>query len=238
MIIKRGDNNNFVKILQEWLSLSGHNVDIDGAFGPATEAAVKRFQLACGIMKQDGIVDQETMDRLSLPLKRATTNTKPRLAVNETVVEVAHQHLIEHPREKGGDNMGPWVRLYTKGFEGRQWAWCAGFVCTIIEQAFKAHHSPAPFKHTVSCDDIANWNKEKLMRPKNGMEARSKGLKAGAIFLNRKTETDWVHTGIVTGFKDDHFETIEGNTNDEGSREGYEVCARLRSYNKKDFVPI
>jgi hypothetical protein len=34
------------------------------------------------------------------------------------------------------------------------------------------------------------------------------------------------------------FETIEGNTNDDGSREGYEVCRRFRSYQKTDFILI
>jgi hypothetical protein len=32
------------------------------------------------------------------------------------------------------------------------------------------------------------------------------------------------------------FETIEGNTNDSGDREGFEVCARVRGYDSKDFV--
>lgn len=37
------------------------------------------------------------------------------------------------------------------------------------------------------------------------------------------------HTGIVEKVEDDVVHTIEGNTNDEGSREGYEVCRRTRS---------
>ena len=32
--------------------------------------------------------------------------------------------------------------------------------------------------------------------------------------------------------------TIEGNTNDTGSREGVEVCARTRSYAGKDFIIV
>jgi peptidoglycan hydrolase-like protein with peptidoglycan-binding domain len=34
------------------------------------------------------------------------------------------------------------------------------------------------------------------------------------------------------------FRTIEGNTNDDGVREGYEVCARTRNYKKRDFVAL
>jgi len=32
------------------------------------------------------------------------------------------------------------------------------------------------------------------------------------------------------------FQTIEGNTNDDGSREGYEGCQRVRGYASKDFI--
>ena len=60
----------------------------------------------------------------------------------------------------------------------------------------------------------------------------------GSIFLVRDTATDWTHTGIVTGADLDSFDTIEGNTNDDGLREGTEVCARSRGYTAKDFVAI
>jgi hypothetical protein len=36
------------------------------------------------------------------------------------------------------------------------------------------------------------------------------------------------HTGIIESVEGDVIHTIEGNTNDEGSREGYEVCRRTR----------
>jgi hypothetical protein len=38
--------------------------------------------------------------------------------------------------------------------------------------------------------------------------------------------------------REEVFETIEGNTNDEGSREGYEVCHRVRGYGSKDFILV
>jgi outer membrane protein OmpA-like peptidoglycan-associated protein len=34
------------------------------------------------------------------------------------------------------------------------------------------------------------------------------------------------------------FQTIEGNTNDSGSREGFEVLGRTRGYAMKDFVRL
>jgi hypothetical protein len=54
----------------------------------------------------------------------------------------------------------------------------------------------------------------------------------------QKSPTDWQHVGIVTSAEKDAFHTIEGNTNDEGSREGFEVCERVRGYDKKDFLIV
>ena len=64
------------------------------------------------------------------------------------------------------------------------------------------------------------------------------GLAPGTVFLSRHTATDWTHTGLITRAAAEAFQTIEGNTNDEGSREGYEVCARTRGFKKKDFVTL
>lgn len=242
MDIKRGDNNEGVKIIQEWLTLSGHGVDIDGGkpgggFGPATEAAVRAFQ-AANRLGQTGIVDKTTMALLCAPLERAKVPVMRKTSEGLTVVYTAKKHLKEHPREAGGDNRGPWVRHYMRGAEGKQYPWCAGFVCTILEQAFKAHSKRPPFTYTVGCDRIAEVNRSILKRPDKGAAATEVGLGPGALFLNRKTETDWTHVGIVTAFNSDHIETIEGNTNTAGSREGIEVRARMRGYKNKDFVPV
>jgi hypothetical protein len=37
------------------------------------------------------------------------------------------------------------------------------------------------------------------------------------------------HVGIVTNIIEGVFYAIEGNTNDDGEREGYEVCERIRA---------
>ena len=44
------------------------------------------------------------------------------------------------------------------------------------------------------------------------------------------------HTGIIASAGPDTLQTIEGNTNDDGSAEGYEVCARTRGYTNMDFI--
>ncbi|HEY9350428.1 MAG TPA: peptidoglycan-binding protein [Acidothermales bacterium] len=43
-IVQQGDRNHPVKTLQYLLRERGHSVDVDGIFGPATDAAVRAFQ--------------------------------------------------------------------------------------------------------------------------------------------------------------------------------------------------
>ena len=236
--LKRGDRGLQVKLVQEWLCLHGILVDIDGAFGPATEAGVRKFQQERRPGGVTGVVDDATMMILLRPLESAMVPVVPTASVGLTVVKVAKQHLREHPREVGGQNAGPWVRHYCQGRDGKVFAWCAGFVCTILEQAFKAHGQNPPFPYTLSCDAMAKMNTSKLVRPANGDEAHRFGLRPGAIFLIRKTETDWIHTGICLSIKEQVIETCEGNTNVAGAREGIEVRQRIRSYAKLDFIPI
>jgi peptidoglycan hydrolase-like protein with peptidoglycan-binding domain len=43
-IVQQGDRNHPVKTLQYLLRERGHSVEVDGIFGPATDAAVRAFQ--------------------------------------------------------------------------------------------------------------------------------------------------------------------------------------------------
>lgn len=63
MILKKGSKGKNVKRLQEIL-----NIGIDGDFGPATEIAVKKWQLENGL-SADGIVGKNTMRKMGLTLE-------------------------------------------------------------------------------------------------------------------------------------------------------------------------
>lgn len=235
---QKGAKGQKVKLIQEWLNLHGFHLVIDGDFGPASEYAVKEFQKARGLVV-DGVVGPMTFAQLIKPMTDALKPISPgNKSLGEMVVAYAEQHLASHPREVGGQNMGPWVRLYMSGNQGVDWPWCAGFVSFILKQACQSMHKPLPIKTSVSCDSLAASAKEKgLFLAENKVGDKSQ-LKPGAIFLNRRTSTDWIHTGILIEAQPDIFQTIEGNTNDEGSAEGYEVCKRVRGYKSRDFILI
>lgn len=235
---RKGRKGKKVRFIQGLLCLHGYNISVDGIFGPATDYALREFQKREKLVV-DGIVFQKTFEKLISPMLNAMKEIPPNgRSLGELVVAYAEQHLKEHPREVGGQNMGPWVKLYMNGNEGPQWPWCAGFACFILKQACKCLNVPLPIKSSFSCDTLAANAKEKGIFLSEADVRRGEILTPGSFFLVRRTSTDWVHTGIVTGVEDDIFHTVEGNTNDEGSREGYEVCKRVRGYPKKDFVLI
>ena len=61
--IRLCDEGPAVRAVQQALVAAGHDVDVDGYFGPATNAAVRRFQAAHGL-EVDGLVGPDTWPAL------------------------------------------------------------------------------------------------------------------------------------------------------------------------------
>jgi hypothetical protein len=238
--VSRGAKGKQIRFVQEWLCLHGFAVVIDGEFGPATEQCVKEFQRKASL-NATGIVDSTTFERLTLPLANALRPIEPNgRSLGEMMIAYAEQHLAQRPREVGGENRGPWVRLYTGGREGPAWPWCAAFVSFILRLASKTlpDLSGLPIPASLSCDLLAAGAKRRGRFLANPPAGKRSQVTPGSIFLVRRTKSDWIHTGIVVRVEAEFFTTIEGNTNDSGSREGYEVCKRTRGYRNKDFILI
>lgn len=236
MLVKLGDNNTNVRYVQEWLRYHKFDVVIDGDFGNATETALKKFQKRTAL-HINGIVDDVTWEKLNAPLTFLDTlPTTGYSNLAEAIVLNAKRHYKVKPIEIGGQNMGPFVRYYMRGKEGTAYAWCAGSMSTIILQAFKMMKLDPinKFKYSFSCDEIYK-DAKKFGTLINVPEP-------GCIFLSYKSNnpTDCEHTGIVTSFdkKNNVIGSFEGNTNDNGSREGFEFVPRIRSLTNKYFVKV
>lgn len=243
-VLKQGINSpKDVQKVQEWINL-WKRIDptwnittlIDGDFGPSTAASVKKFQEHFNLTV-DGIVGNNTWRKLTEPMRNAFTRIDENLTLKELIVKYAKKHLSSLPREFK-QNEGTWVRAYMDGNEGSQWPWCMGFVQTIIDQAtFTVGKTLTDYMpHCFSCDLVGSYGlkNKKLIRNADLRKDLSK-VEPGDVFLVVKTASDWTHTGIVIGIEDGWIQTIEGNTNDEGSREGYEVCERKRDLNTKNI---
>jgi hypothetical protein len=242
---QRGGSTNTVKDVmkvQSWLNLyamvnpaAGTATDIDGGFGPATDAAVKAYQKAKKL-PQTGIVDAALFTELSKPLANAFAPPVTGADLRTLVVNTAFQHLNNAPFEltiKGQSNSGPWVRSYMDGMEGTPWFWCMGFVQAVLDQAAsqlgKDFRKLMPLSY--SCDTIGTTgiNKGILSRYAT-VRSNPSIVKPGDIFLLQQTTFDWVHTGLITAVHGDVFETIEGNTNNDGSSNGNGVYRRVRNF--------
>jgi peptidoglycan hydrolase-like protein with peptidoglycan-binding domain len=237
--LQRGATGKAVQRVQEWLTLNGIAVVVDGQFGPATGYAVGRFQTRRGLPKS-GVVDTATFDELTEPLHRALAppSTVPG-GFSSGVANAARQHLRERPREVGGGNRGPWVRVYMEGADGPGFLWCAGFVSFLVRQAAWQAGVELPMRPTFSCDVISqDALTEGRFISETDSAAALDDLPRGSFFVQRRSPTDWTHVGIVVAAVDEIIETIEGNTNEGGTREGYEVCRRIRNLKNKDFVTL
>ncbi len=235
---KRGEKSKQARLAQEWLCLNDFSVKIDGDFGPGTALAVTRFQTKAKL-PVTGEVDEATWNALVAPMRQALQFVAPGSKnLRQMVVAYAERHLAQHPREVGGENSGPWVRLYMKGLEGPPWPWCAGFATFILKQAADTLGVTPPLPQIFGCDSLAGQAEKQgfLLRPKSPADYAK--VAAGTLFLVRKSPYHWQHIGIVAQVLGDAMVTIEGNTNDDGVPEGFEVCRRSRALKDRDYLLV
>ncbi len=244
-ILKNGSSGMEVEKIQEWINLYcfydkkwKYSVVIDGKYGPQTENTIIEFQKTYNL-NIDGIVGSQTFSKLCMPLYNAFTfNPKEKHRLSTLIIKFAEKHLYNVPHELNNSNEGPWVRSYLDGNEGNDWPWCMGFAQTILDQAFDNLNWQFTdvIPHTYSCDVVGNYGLDNNLLIRNSdIESNIRKIKPGSLFLKVKSSHDWFHTGIITSISNGFFYTIEGNTNDEGEREGYEVCRRIRSYKTENL---
>lgn len=140
-------------------------------------------------------------------------------------------------REKGSSNSGPQVDQYLKsvgltpGFP-----WCMAFVYWCYNQAAQASGVTNFLIRTGGV--MHQWNEQQPTR-KIILDKVLKNqalIQPGAVFIMDHGKGTG-HTGLVEKIHGSFIDTIEGNTNDEGSREGVEVCRRTRRLSSiKGFI--
>jgi len=127
-----------------------------------------------------------------------------------------------------GSNWGEPVKAYLKSVGiGFPASWCMAFVYWCFREAAVQLSVPNPLVKTGGV--LAAWNKA-------DRKYRVTVPEVGDIFI-MDFGKGLGHTGIVERVDGNHIHTIEGNSNDTGSREGIEVVRKIRSISKiKGFL--
>jgi len=234
--VKLGDVGNKVKRVQEWLCLNDCPVNIDKSWGPATNRALNRFANVVGLPFNDALT-LELWDKLTAPMRLALLGpVQPdvkSVPTSDLMRDIGLIHFNCKVKEIGGNNRGPWVRLYMDGREGTQWAWCAGFVSFLMRQAcyFKGIETPIP--HSISASGMIRDAKAKG-RYIEGRDLTN--LMPVTIFALKGGTTGYKHVGLAISPKDGSVNTIEGNTNGGGSADGDGIYRRTRAIMSSDYI--
>lgn len=129
--------------------------------------------------------------------------------------------VVETPKGSNrGTEIDYWVR--ESGLEPKgAYAWCACYVGQMGRQAIGALW---PCPRTAGVMVLVAWAKASSAR-------WIQTPVAGDLFVIWNAKLDggrYAHVGFVTAVRDDAFDSIEGNTNPGGGREGWGVFARTR----------
>ncbi|MBX3173265.1 MAG: CHAP domain-containing protein [Gemmatimonadaceae bacterium] len=138
-------------------------------------------------------------------------------------VALASEGATEHPPNS---NAGPYVeRVLKRTGLGKGYPWCAAWIADLGAIAFGADW---PLPLTASCAELG--------RAAEQAEVLNEKPARGDVFLIWFEKLGrYAHTGLVLEVHaDGRCTTLEGNTNDGGSREGWGVFRRTRQFAAKD----
>lgn len=232
-VLRQGSRGDRVKALQRCLnnSASFHPKLVeDGIFGAGTAAAVKRFQQQAGLA-QDGVVGAKTWNALMA----AEANSQTRSMVNSPRAVLADIAAKYVGVTETGNNLAGESKELLAIFKADDlvingktdgYPWCAAFVSFCVQKLYKTspYFSGLVGPREASVSRFLNvWAKQNscLIFPPGS-----------AAFQPQKGDIvvfKFSHIGIVEQVAGSQVSTIEGNTNDAGSREGTLVARKQRS---------
>lgn len=170
---------------------------------------------------------------LKSPVSYLTDSQYSNLTLTERYLHQANSYVGQ---KEIGNNWGPFVKATLKlSGIGYPAPWCAAFIKRCLKEANWELNGPI---YPASTYYWYIWAKKnsRLITPKTGQEFADT-VKRGMLFV--WNGPDGGHIGaIVTVYPETlTFDTIEGNTNSKGSREGNQVARKTRSLSSLKVYP-
>ena len=206
--------------------LGSIGLDTDGpGWGPATISQL-------GVFSDAAEAGQVQVALADAPVPVAVL-TPPASSFAEALATVAESQ-IGTQEDAAHSNRGSAILKYQQATSlgGQGWPWCAAFDDWCYETASAQVSAPYPRPQTASAFGEIDWAQSvgaKVFGPGGGTPRR------GDIVVYT-----FSHTGIVTGYTGgESFSAVEGNTNDQGGSDGYEVARRTRNFGAvKAFIRL
>jgi Putative peptidoglycan binding domain/CHAP domain len=223
--IKPGTKGEIVSAIQQQLNVKGFGpLKIDDDYGSHTTAAIQAFQ-AARHLPADGITNKETWDALfGIVL--------PSLGIADVALQVITSQIGQNEIPHGS-NSGPMVNQYLKSVGlNPGYAWCQALVYWSYNQAATKLSVPNPVLRTAGVMDCwARTAAEKKISAADAI-ANPSLIKPGyQMILDHGKGMG--HTGLVESMNGITMATIEGNSNNNGSRDG-EMVVRQTGRTLKD----
>ena len=227
--LRKGDSRvELVKQLQRRLNDVGCGpLEPDGIFGDGTESSVKLFQTRRNL-QADGVVGPLTWDDLFQEPPVVVDQAPTPLLKSVLEIALSQNGIRETP---GKPNRGPEVDQYLRSVgldPAGGYPWCQAFLYWSFDQAARLANVPNPCVRTAGV--LEHWAKSPpaaRVYAKAAFDDPSL-IRPGAIFIVDHGSNRG-HAGLVTRIASGEIQTIEGNTNERGSREGDGVYQKTRS---------
>ena len=236
------ENDHNVEIVQRRLRDLGIDPGtIDGSYGSVTKMAVQLLQArsansAGEPLDIDGIVGPETWAALFGPASAPGPDVHPTPSgapspLVAAVLDVAAGEVgvLEQPL---GSNRGPRVDEYIRGCgldpTADSYPWCMCFAYFCYTQAAQRIGVPNPVPKNASVHGVWNASQDKpgvTVIASDAAQSDPSLVKPGMVFFI-DTGHSRGHADIVVSNVNGRLETIEGNTNTNGSSEGIGVFRR------------
>lgn len=234
-VIQKGEaDKSIVKAIQsQLLKLNCGPIEVDGDFGGQTFSSVKLFQSRNtdiqGIpLVVDGKIGSITWQILFKETDVHQTDVAPNDLFTE-VIRIANTQLgvrEDPPNSNRGKDVGKYLKSVGLDANSGHYSWCMAFVYWCFKEAFDHLGKPNPLVKTGGV--LRQWNETKNKKIKKADAINNPSLvKPGFVFI-RNHGGGKGHTGIVVAVNGGYIETIEGNSNNNGSREGVGVFRLTR----------